>query len=106
RLTAEIVEKSSSKDEQHKWKNQDRFITIVGILVFTCASAILCRSFVLNDYLKAAHLSGSIFWATVFFLFWYPFGTASLVAKLWLEYKKMELNIHKTEEHNLKSQTE
>ncbi|MHC4726447.1 MAG: hypothetical protein ACYS17_04395, partial [Planctomycetota bacterium] len=28
RLTAEIVEKSSSKDEQHKWKNQDRFITI------------------------------------------------------------------------------
>jgi magnesium-transporting ATPase (P-type) len=106
RLTAEIVEKSSGKDEKHKWKNQDRFITIVAILVFTYASFILYRSFFLNDYLKAAHLSGTIFWATVFFLFWYPFGTISLLAKLWLEYKKMELNIPKTEEQNLKSQTE
>lgn len=104
RLTAEIVEKSSGKDKNQKWKNQDRFITIVAILVFIYASSILYRSFFLNDYLKAAHLSGSIFWSTVFFLFWYPFGTASLLAKLWLEYKKMELNIPKTEEQNLKSQ--
>ncbi len=106
RLTAEIVEKSPGKDEKHKWKNQDRFITIVAILLFAYASFILYRSFFLNDYLKAAHLSGNIFWATVFFLFWYPFGTISLLAKLWLEYKKMELNIPKTEEQNLKSQTE
>ena len=106
RVTAEIIEKSSGKDEKHKWKNQDRFITIVAILVFTYASSILYRSFFLNDCLKAAHTSGYIFWATVFFLFWYPFGTASLLAKLWLEYKKMELNIPKTEEQNLKSQTE
>lgn len=104
RLTAEIVENTSGKDEKHKWKNQDRFITILAILVFIYASSILYRSFFLNDYLKAAHLSGTIFWATVFFLFWYPFGTASLLAKLWLEYKKMELNIPKTEEQNLKSQ--
>lgn len=106
RLTAEIVEKSSGKDKNRKWKNQDRFITIVAILLFTYTSFILYRSFFLNDYLKAAHLSGTIFWATVFFLFWYPFGTASLVAKLRLKYKKMELNIPKTEEQNLKSQTE
>lgn len=106
RVTAEIIEKSSGKDEKHKWKNQDRFITIVAILAFTYASSILYRSFFLNDYLKAAHMSGYIFWATVFFLFWYPFGTASLLVKLWLEYKKMELNIPKSEEQNLKSQTE
>ncbi len=106
RLTAETVEKNSDKDKNQKWKNQDRFITIVAILVFTYASSILYRSFFLNDYLKAAHMSGYIFWATVFFLFWYPFGTASLLAKLWLEYKKMELNIPKTEEQNLKSKTE
>jgi len=106
RLTAKTVEKCLSKDEKHKWKNQDRFITIVAIFVFAFATVILYRSFFLNDYLKAAHLSGSIFWATVFFLFWYPFGTASLLAKLWLEYKKMELNLPKTEEQNLKSQTE
>ncbi len=106
RLTAETLEKSSGKDEKHKWKNQDRFITIVAILVFAFATVILYRSFFLNDYLKAAHLSGYIFWTTVFFLFWYPFGTASLLAKLWLEYKIMELNFTKTEKQNLKSQTE
>ena len=106
RLTAEIVEKSSSKDEQHKWKNQDRLVTIVAILTFTFATVILYHSFFLKDPLRAARLSGGIFWATIFFLFWYPFGTASLLAKLWLEYKKMELNIPKTKEQNLKSHSE
>ena len=105
-MTAGISEKNSGKDEKQQWKKQDRFITIVAILVFTYASTILYRSFFLNDPLKAAHLAASIFWATVFFLFWYPFGTASLLAKLWLEYKKMQLNLPKSEEQNLKSQTE
>jgi hypothetical protein len=103
RMTAGISEKNSGNDEKQRWKKQDRIVTIVAILVFAFASTILYRSFFLSDPLKAAHLAASIFWATVFFLFWYPFGTASLVAKLWLEYKKMELNIHKTEEQNLKS---
>jgi len=105
-LTAEIVEKNSDKDKKQKWKNQDRLVTIVAILIFTFATVILYHSFFLKDPLKAARLSGGIFWATVFFLFWYPFGTASLLAKLCLEYKKMQLNIPKTEEQNLKSQTE
>jgi len=104
RLMSEIVEKNSDRDEKLKWKNQDRFITILAILVFAFATTVLYRSFFLNDPLKAAHMVAHIFWATVFFLFWYPFGTASLLAKLWLEYKKMELNIPKTEEQNLKSQ--
>jgi hypothetical protein len=106
RMTAGISEKNSGKYEKQRWKKQDSIVTIVAILVFAFASTILYRSFFLSDPLKAAHLAASIFWATVFFLFWYPFGTASLVAKLWLEYKKMELNIPKSEEQNLKSQTE
>ncbi len=96
RTLAEIVEKNSDKKEKRQWKRQDRFITTLAILVFAFSTMLLYRSFSLTDPLKAAHLAASNFWATVFFLFWYPFGTASLLAKLWLEYKKMELNITKT----------
>ncbi len=106
RMTAGISEKNSGKDEKQRWKKQDRFITIVAILVFAYTSTILYRSFFLNDPLKAAHLAASIFWATVFFLFWYPFGTASLVAKLWLEYKKMEMNIPRNSGQDSKMQVE
>ena len=95
RALAEIVESNPDIDKQ-PWKNQDMFITIVAVLIFVFSTIILYRSFSLTDPLKAAHLAASIFWATVFFLFWYPFVTASLLAKLWLEYKKMELNITKT----------
>jgi magnesium-transporting ATPase (P-type) len=95
RALAEIVEKNPDIDKQ-PWKNQDMFITIIAVLIFVFSTIILYRSFLLTDPLKAAHLAASIFWATVFFLFWYPFVTASLLAKLWLEYKKMELNITKT----------
>lgn len=95
RTLAEIVENNPDIDKQ-PWKNTDRFITALAVLTFAYGTIILYRSFLLTDPLKAAHLAASIFWATVFFLFWYPFGTASLLAKLWLEYKKMELNITKT----------
>ena len=95
RALAEIVESNPDIDKQ-PWKNQDMFITIVAVLIFVFSTFILYRSFLLTDPLKAAHLATSIFWATVFFLFWYPFVTASLLAKLWVEYKKMELNITKT----------
>ena len=106
RMTAGISEKNSGKDEKQRWKKQDRFVTIVAILVFAFASTILYRSFFLNDPLRAAHLAASIFWATVFFLFWYPFGTASLVAKLWLEYKKMEMNIPRNSGQDSEMQVE
>jgi len=95
RTLAEIVENNPEIGKQ-PWKNQDIFITIVAVLVFIFSTIILYRSFLFTDPLKAARLAASIFGATVFFLFWYPFGTASLLAKLWLEYKKMELNITKT----------
>ena len=95
RTLAEIAENNPEIGKQ-PWKNQDRFITIVAVLVFVFSTIILYRSFLFTNPLKAAHLAAFIFWATVFFLFWYPFGTVSLLAKLWLEYKKMELNITKT----------
>ncbi len=104
RAMAEIVEENSNEDEKQQWRSQDRFVTIVAILAFVFSTFLLYRSFSLTDPLKAARLAASIFWATVFFLFWYPFGTASLIAKLWLKYKKMELNITKPEEQNSKSQ--
>jgi len=106
RTLAEIIEKSSGGDEKQPWRNQDRFVTIVAILVFAYSTVSLYRSFFFTDPLKAAHLAGHIFWATVFFIFWYPFGTASLLAKLWLRYKKMELNISKPEQQNSKNQDE
>ncbi|MHC4739861.1 MAG: hypothetical protein ACYS9Y_13225 [Planctomycetota bacterium] len=104
RLTAEIAEKNSEEDEKQQWRNRDRFTTVVGILVFAFGTIILCRSFFLTDPLRAAHMTASIFWATVFFLFWYPFGTASLLAKLWLKFKKKELNITEPKHENLENQ--
>jgi len=103
RTLAEIIEKSSDGDEKQPWRNQDLFMTILAILVFAFFTILLYRSFSFTDPLKVAHLTAHTFWATVFFLFWYPFGTASLLAKLWIRYKKMELNITKPEEQNLKS---
>lgn len=93
RTLAEIVEKNFGRDKKKRWRNDDRFVTIVAILVFAFATICLYRSFFLTDALKAARLAAHLLWATVFFLFWYPFGTASLVAKLWLEYKKIQLSI-------------
>lgn len=104
RLTAEIVEKISDKEEKPQWKKQDRFIAIVAILVFTFSTIALYRDFSITDPLKAACATAHTFWATVFFIFWYPFGTASLLARLWLRYKKMELNLTEPEQQSSKSQ--
>ena len=64
-----------------KWRRQDRLITIIAIVVFAFNGFFLYRSSSLTDPLQAAHHATISFWATVFFLFWYPFGTASLVAR-------------------------
>lgn len=94
RAMAEMAEKSFDKGAKGRWRNTDRFVTIVAILAFALASILLYRSFSLSDPLKASDVTAGVFWTTVFFIFWYPFGTASLIGKLWLEYKKMELNIN------------
>jgi hypothetical protein len=88
---APLVEKGTAGGP--KWRRQDRFITIVAVAVFAFSGLLLYRSFSLTDPLRAAQQATACFWATVFFLFWYPFGTASLVARIWLEYKKTELRL-------------
>ncbi len=102
----ELIEKKFDNDEKRRHKNQNLFFTILAIMAFVFSSFLLYRSFFLTDSLKAVQLAVGILWATIFFLIFYPFRTATLIGMLWFEYKKMELNIPKSEEQNLKSQTE
>lgn len=92
-ILAEIVDKTSDEKQIRERKNTDRFVTVVAIVVFAFETYLLYRSFFLNDPSRVSDLAAHIFWGTVFFIFWYPFGTASLAAKLWLEHKKMELTL-------------
>lgn len=92
-ILAEIVDKTSDQKQIHERKKTDRFVTVVAIVVFAYETFFLYRSFFLNDPSRVSDLAAHIFWGTVFFIFWYPFGIASLVAKLWLEHKKMELTL-------------
>ena len=92
-IMAEIVDKTSDQKQMRDRKNSDRFVTVLAIVVFAYETFFLYRSFFLDDPSKISDLAAHIFWGTVFFIFWYPFGTASLVAKLWLEHKKMELTL-------------
>jgi len=102
----EVIEKKFDNDEKRRHKNQNLFFTILAIMAFVFSSFLLYRSFFLTNALKAVQTAVSILWATIFFLIFYPFRTATLIGMLWFEYKKMELNIPKSEEQNLKSQTE
>ena len=101
-----LIEKRLGNDERRRNKNQNLFLTILAMVLFIFSSWILYRSFFLTDSLKAAQKAVGILWATIFFLIFYPFRTATLIGMLWFEYKKMELNNPKTEEQNLKIQTE
>ena len=87
-----LIEKRLDNDEKRRNKNQNLFLTILAMVLFVLSSWFLYRSFFLTDSLKAAQTAVSILWATTVFLIIYPFTTASLISKLWLEYKKMELN--------------
>ncbi|MHC4537142.1 MAG: hypothetical protein ACYS6K_24605, partial [Planctomycetota bacterium] len=101
-----LIEKRLGNDERRRNKNQNLFLTILAIVLFVLSSFFLYRSFFLTNSLKAAKTAVSILWAVICFLIIYPFRTATLIGMLWFEYKKMELNIPKSEEQNLKSQTE
>ncbi|MHC4424719.1 MAG: hypothetical protein ACYSYV_01335 [Planctomycetota bacterium] len=99
-----LIERRLGNDERRRNKNQNSFLTIWAIFVFVLSSWFLYRSFFLTDSLKAAQKAVSILWATIVFLNLYPFRTATLIGKLWFEYKKMELNMTEPEEQRLKSQ--
>ena len=97
-----LIEKRLDNDERRRNKNQNLFLTIWAMVLFVFSSWFLYRSFFLTDSLRAVQTAVSILWATIFFLIFYPFRTATLIGMLWFEYKKMELNITKPEEQNLK----
>lgn len=101
RMMAKAMEKSFPTDQKPSWRKDDLFVTVMAVVVFVYTTIFLYRSFTLTDPLRAVHavsyLGG---WSTVFFIFWYPFGIASLLAKLWLSYKEMELGIAKPQEQN------
>jgi len=86
-----LIEKRLDNDERRRNKNQNLFLTILAIVLFVLSTWFLYRSFFLTDSLKAAQKVVSVLWTTIFFLIFYPFRTASLIAKLWFEYKKMDL---------------
>ena len=90
---AETINKNFGRDEKQPSRNEYRFITILAILLFVFTTILLYRFFFLTDPLRVAKKAINILWPTMFFLNFYSFSTASLIAKLWFEYKKMELDI-------------
>lgn len=91
RLLATVTEGDPRPERGEPWKHTDRLISLMAVIVFLANSAAVYRLFSSPDVLRAVESVGHILWAPVFFLFWYPFGTGSLVARLWLDYKKTHL---------------
>ncbi len=71
--------------------------------VFCCAlalcvfgTALLWKSAAMQDGVRLVQISRYVLWGPVFFLFWYPFGIASAVARLWLKHRELELQTSST----------
>ena len=99
----EIIVRISDRDERRRRKSQNLFTTVVAIMLFVFSTFVLCRSFFLTDPLKAVERGVSILWAIVIFLIIYSFSTAGLIAKLWLEHKKMQLYTSTSKDDNSES---
>ncbi len=72
-------------------KLQNRTVFICALAAWALGTGFLCASSLLRDPLKAVQVSRFILWAPVFFLFWYPFGIATAVGRLWLLFKEVEI---------------
>jgi len=97
-LMEELSAKISDSDAKRRNKGQNLFLTVLAIVLFVFSSYVLRRSFFLADPLQAVEKGVGILWAPMFFLICYSFSTAGLMAKLWLEYEKMQLYGHIEEE--------
>ena len=97
RLVRAIMPKSIEPQATKRTK-EDRLIEAVAVLACLGSTLFLCSSFMFDDPLKAIGLAKTVVWAPVFFLGWYPFGTASRLGKLWLAYKRMELELDNPDE--------
>lgn len=100
----EIIAKTFDSDARRRYKSQNLFVTVVAIVLFVFSSFILCRSFFLTDPLQAVEKGVGILWAIMVFLIIYSFSTAGLIAKLWLEHKKMQLYISTSKSNNSENQ--
>jgi hypothetical protein len=89
--------------EEREWKRQDLFITALAVVVFAVRGVALYRWFSLPDPQPIARKAMGVVWSSVFFLFWYMFSTASLVAKLWIKHQKLRLRHSETEGRNASS---
>lgn len=103
---AETINKNLGREKKQPSRYQNRYITIWAIVGFVFTTIILYRFFFLTDPLRVAKKAIGILWPAIFFLLIYSFSTASLIAKLWFEYKKIELSITKPEEEKSETQHE
>jgi hypothetical protein len=76
------------------WRQRDRLVTTAAIFVFALQGLLFYRSFSLTDPLLVDSQLVDCYWATMFFILWYAFGTASGAARIWLAHKTMELHLH------------
>ena len=102
----ELIEKKFDNDERRRHKNQNLFLAVLAILLFVFTTILLYRFFFLTNPLRVAKKAIGILWPTISFLLLYSFSTASLIGKLWFEYKKIELSITKPEEEKAETQHE
>ncbi len=79
-------------------RGERRAIFIAALAVCALSTAFLGRAAFVHDSLKATQASSYILWAPLFFLFWYPFGIATAVARLWLKFRELELQPSSSEE--------
>lgn len=103
---AETINKNFGREKKQPSRYQNRFITILAIVLFVFNTILLYRFFFLTDPLRVAKKAIGILWTTIIFLLFYSFSMASLIAKLWFEYKKTELGITKPEEEKSETQPE
>ena len=102
--TGEIIASTFDSDARRRHKSQNLFVTVVAIALFVFGSLVLCRCFFLTDPLQVAEKGVGILWATMIFLIIYSFSTAGLIAKLWLEHKKMQLYMSASRSNNSENQ--
>jgi cytochrome c biogenesis factor len=105
-LMGEISGKISGSETKRGNKGWNLFITVVAIVLFVENNYFLCRSFFLTDPLRAAEKGIGILWGPTVLLIFYAFSTAELMAKLWLEHKKMQLYISTSKSNNCSDRKE
>lgn len=72
-------------------KREGRIVLICALAACALGTAFLGGANFPRSPLKIAEVSRDVLWLPVFFLFWYSFGIATAVGRLWLAFKEMEI---------------